>query len=104
MDKKIENIDNKVNSLREAINPYRPEEILTVVRVKDEITILKTKIEQINDMVKREQDNFKNAVAREIDATSKSMYLILIVLIPLVFNFLYTTVWKDFRENKKIKG
>lgn len=104
IEKKLNEIDDRTIALKQAINPYRPEEVLTVVRVKDEVNILKNRIEQIYDMLKREQDNFKNAVAREIDATGKSVYLILIVLIPLVFNFLYTTVWKDFREQKKEKA
>lgn len=101
--KRVNEIDSSIVALRQAINPYRPEEALTIVRVKDEVIMLKNRIDQLYDILKREQDNFRNSVAREMDATSKSVYLILIVLIPLVFNFLYTTVWKDFREGKKEK-
>lgn len=87
-------------SLRQAINPIKPDEILTIARLKDEIVELNKNVSTLNDNLKIRQDNFEDSIKREISTSNNSTTLILVVLIPLVLNFLYT-VWKDFKKPDK---
>lgn len=107
LDLRISKIENELNqqteittSLRQAINPIKPDEILTIARLKDEITELNKNVSTLNDNLKIRQDNFEDSIKREISTSNNSTTLILVVLIPLVLNFLYT-VWKDFKKPEK---
>lgn len=102
IEKKINDIDQQTIALRQAINPIKPEEMLTIARLKDEVIILRKRIDEIYDMQKREQDYFRNAIARELDASGRTTYLIVAILVPLALTFSYT-IWKDRREEKKEK-
>ena len=46
--------------------------------------------------------NFEDYILREKESSNRATNLILVVIIPLVLNFLYT-VWKDFKKGKMIK-
>ncbi len=103
---KIADLSNKINdlntryfALQQAINPLKPEEVLTIVRLKDEIIQLNKILISVNEKLEREQAIFEKSIIRELEKSDKSTILILVILIPLVLNFLYT-VWKDYRENK----
>lgn len=107
LDSRISKIENEfqkqveiTTSLRQAINPIKPEEILTIARLKDEIVELNKNVSTLNDNLKIRQDNFEDSIKREISTSNNSTTLILVVLIPLVLNFLYT-VWKDFKKPDK---
>lgn len=89
-------------SLRQAINPINPDEVLTIARLKDEVTELNKSISSLNENTKVRQQNFEDSIKREISSSNNSTTLILVVLIPLVLNFLYT-VWKDFKKPEKEK-
>lgn len=102
IDDKIKKIDEKTIALRQAINPFKPDEVLTIARLKDEVSIVKNRLEYIYDALKKDQDNFKSSVVREIEASGKSTYLILLVLGSFALNFLYSA-WKDLKEEKKEK-
>lgn len=103
---KLKTLEDNINkqteittSLRQAINPLKPEEVLTIVRLKDQIDELNKILKNLDQNLKDRQQNFEDSIKRELSAYNQSTTLILVVLLPLVINFLYT-VWKDFREFK----
>lgn len=100
---RINQVSDQTLGLRQAINPEDPEEILTIARLTDEFKILKNDIDSIEGALQSQQRVFQESVRREIDASSSSTTLILVVLLPLVLNFLYT-VWKDFRKERSSDG
>lgn len=102
LEQQIANINERTLALRQAINPIKPEEVITIARLRDEIMVLKDKVDKIPDELKKENDNFRIAVLREIDAAGKSTNYIWLVLIPLVLNLMWS-VFKDIREEKKDK-
>lgn len=99
LDDKISNLNNSLNALRQSINPLKPEEVLTIVRLQDEVKFIKESIEETKNKLENDQHNFERAIIRELEASNRSTNLILVVLIPLVSNFLYS-VWRDRREEK----
>ncbi|HFG2075559.1 TPA: hypothetical protein ACGF30_001721 [Vibrio cholerae] len=111
LEAKIENINAQTIGLRQAINPTKPDEILTIARLTDEVKFLKTDLDKIEKNMVAQQKAFQDSILRELKSSNDSTTLILVVLLPLVLNFLYT-VWKDFKvsaqkknsPNKRLKG
>lgn len=100
LDSKINKLAEQNLGLRQAINPLSPDEILTIVRLKDSVNILSSKVDNLEKDINEKQDSFKNSVIRELDSSGKAMNLILVVLIPLVLNLLYSS-WRDRKESKE---
>ncbi|MCI5196711.1 MAG: hypothetical protein D3919_10900 [Candidatus Electrothrix sp. AW5] len=100
IEERIEEVSQQTLALRQAINPLKPEEILTIARLTDQVSLLKNDFEQIEKSLFREMDAFYKSILRELETRNNSTNLILIVLIPLVINFLYT-LWKDIRTKKE---
>lgn len=98
---KIAKINDEIMGLRQAINPLNPDEILTIARLKDSINNLSTNLQKLEVNIAKGQEEFRKSVLRELDASGKAMNLVLIVLIPLVLNLLYS-IWKDRKEIKKV--
>jgi DNA repair exonuclease SbcCD ATPase subunit len=96
---KLEKHDQQIKALRQAINPLRPEEVLTIARLKDAIDLLTTKIVEFEKEIDKKQDTFKSSVLRELDASSKTTNWLFVLLIPLIINLLYS-IWKDRKEGK----
>jgi len=94
---RIEDINEKNIALRQAINPIKPEEILTIARLTDEVKSLEGDFKELKEILSSQQKNFQSSIIREIDSSSQSTSLILVVLLPLVANFLYT-IWKDIKK------
>jgi len=86
-------------ALRQSLNPINPDEVLTIVRMMDEVKSLK---EVQNNFEKRVEENMKsigqNVIYRS-ESSDKTANIILLVLVPIIINFLYT-VWKDYKKDK----
>jgi hypothetical protein len=100
---RLDRVEESTIGLRQAINPLKPEEVITIARLTDKVSDLREDFEQLNKSVERDFDSFSGSVQRELQASSSSTNLILVVLIPLVLNFLYT-VWKDLRSKDEGKS
>jgi len=100
LSEKIIAVENQTIGLRQAINPIKPDEILRIARLKDEVVSLKKNMADLENSITKQQKVFQDSVLREIKSSSDSTTLILVVLLPLVLNFLYT-VWKDLRVASK---
>ena len=94
LNKKIEETDRKTLALRQAINPTKPDEVLTIARLTDAISSIEKETKALREQNKRELEDFKASVLRELDASSKATNLILVVLVPLVLNLIYN-LWRD---------
>ena len=90
-------LKDQVEGLRQSINPINPNEILTIARLKDEVIEIKENFSSYKERVDGQQAEFRDYILREKETSNRSTNLILVVLVPLVINFLYT-VWKDFRK------
>lgn len=99
IEQRIEQVSQQTLALRQAINPIKPDEVLTIARLKDEVSALKIDFEQVEKSLVREMEVFQKSVLREAKASNSATNLILVVLIPLVLNFLYT-LWKDLKAEK----
>ena len=86
--------------LRQAFNPTKPEEVLTIVRLKDEVDELKQHNKDLEDKLKEQQAIFEDSIKRELATTSNSNYWIMVILIPLVLQFAYN-IWKDSKQAKE---
>lgn len=102
VESKIEKVEQSTLALRQAVNPLKPEEVLTIARLTDEIVALKKDYTELKNTTRKDQDSFEQSMLREAKSSNQSTMLILVVLIPLVLNFLYT-VWKDLKETNKEK-
>ena len=100
IDKKITSVGEQTLAVRQAINPLKPDEVLTIARLTDEVKALDKDFGDLKQELSAQQKDFQESVVREIKVSSDSTGLILVVLIPLVLNFLYT-VWKDFRKGRE---
>jgi hypothetical protein len=89
-------------ALKQAIDPINPDEILTIARLKDYLKELDKKIETIDERVIKQQKVFQESVLRELKSYNSSIYIILVVLIPIILNFIYT-IWKDIKESRRPK-
>ena len=96
---RLESHEDKIQALRQAIDPLRPDEVLTIARLKDSIDVLSRKISELEEGVDAKHDTFKSSVIRELDASSKATNWLFIVLIPLVVNLLYS-IWKDRKQSR----
>ncbi|MBU0971014.1 MAG: hypothetical protein KKC20_10230 [Proteobacteria bacterium] len=99
VEKKISKLEEQVTGLRQAIDPLKPEEVLTIARLKDSINTISEKIKNQEKVFEEKQKNFTSSVIRELDASSKATSWLFVVLIPVVLNLLYS-IWRD--KNKKI--
>ncbi|HCE1777954.1 TPA: hypothetical protein NG563_004716 [Vibrio parahaemolyticus] len=99
---KIENVSDQTIGLRQAINPTKPDEVLKIARLTDEVKSLRTELTKIEKNVAAQQKAFQDSIIRELKSSNDSTTLILVVLLPLVLNFLYT-VWKDFKVSAQEK-
>jgi hypothetical protein len=102
LDQRISTVQDQTLGLRQAINPTKPDEVLTIARLTDETKLIKKDLDTFQNTLIAQQKIFQESVLREIGTADRSTNLILIVLVPLVANFLYT-VWKDFRVSKEEK-
>ena len=96
LNKRIDEVDSKTLALRQAINPINPNEIITIARLTDEVKSIRSDFSKVQKQIEGKQQSFESSVLREIKSSSDSTTLILVVLLPLVLNFLYT-LWKDIR-------
>ncbi len=96
----ISKFENQNLALRQAINPINPEEVLTIARLSDEVKDIRDDFNSLKLNIDTKQNEFRDYILREKETSNKATNLILVVLIPLVLNFLYT-VWKDLRKNKE---
>jgi len=90
LENRVKEQDTTILGLRQALNPFKPDEVLTIARIKDEVNKLKDANSSLTNQDLTRQQNFEDSIKRELDNSSKNSYLILAVLIPLVLNFLYT--------------
>ena len=97
MEKRIEAVDNRTYALRQAINPTKPDEILTIARLTDEVKDIREDFVSFQKQLEARHQSFQSSILREIKSSNDSTNLILIVLLPLILNFLYT-IWKDFKS------
>ena len=91
-------LNNQNLAIRQALNPINPEEVLTIARLNDEIKNIHKAFSTFKDNVELKQTEFRDYILREKESTNRATSLILVVLVPLVLNFLYT-VWKDFKKD-----
>ncbi len=97
---RLSSLNLQFEGLRQAINPSNPEEILTIARLKDEIITQKQDLINFKQSILEKQEQFIGYILREKESSNRGNNLIMVVLIPLVLNFLYT-VWKDMKKDKK---
>lgn len=88
--------------LRQSINPENPEEILTIARLGDQIEALQDDFEEFETRTVTRATEFHQSVVREIEASNSATNLIIVALIPLVLNLVYT-IWKDTRRARAVK-
>lgn len=98
LENKVDKISKIQDGLRQAINPMKPDEVLTIVRLKDALTEITKDFSALEENYKLRQQAFEESIRHETSSSNQSTNLILVVLIPLVLNFLYT-VWKDFKKS-----
>ncbi|SHN27242.1 hypothetical protein [Mucilaginibacter sp. OK098] len=99
LEAEIYKLNQSTIGLRQAINPFKPDEVLTIARLKDEVNKIRDQVNGLTSQNATRQQIFEDSVKRELDSADKNTYLVLAVLIPLVLNFLYT-VWKDNKKRK----
>ena len=81
-------------------NLLKPDEVVTIVRLKDELSsIQKDQVELKNELT-REQENFKAIINNKVEAADKSTNLIFVVLLPIVLNFVYQ-VYRDRKDTSR---
>ncbi|EGR0790352.1 hypothetical protein EWS92_22435 [Vibrio vulnificus] len=102
LEAKIKNVSDQTIGLRQAINPTKPDEILKIARLTDEVRVLRSELTKVEKNVVAQQKAFQDSILRELKSSNDSTTLILVVLLPLVLNFLYT-VWKDFKVSAQAK-
>lgn len=98
--KRLDEIDQNHLALRQAINPLKPDEVLTIARLTDEVTALKSEFGDFEKTMSDKHKEFSASILRELKSSNDATNLILVVLIPLLLNFLYT-VWKDFKSERQ---
>lgn len=87
-------------ALRQAINPLKPDEVLTIARLTDEVKALQSDFNGLEKAMSEKHKDFSASILRELKSSNDATNLILVVLIPLLLNFLYT-VWKDFKSERR---
>lgn len=97
LEMEFEHLQEVQQGLRQALNPISPEEVLTIARLNDEVKRLSGSLQRSLDDLAEDQEEFQTAVRREIDASDKTLNLVLVVLVPLVLNLLYS-FWQDRRR------
>jgi len=97
---RLAKVDELTLALRQAINPLNPEEVLTIARLTDEVKSLKAEYSGLEVAIKEKHTEFSNSILRELKSSNDATNLILVVLIPLLLNFLYT-IWKDFKVERR---
>jgi uncharacterized protein (UPF0335 family) len=97
LENRIEAVDNQTLALRQAINPTKPDEVLTIARLTDEIKDIREDFSDVRKQLESQQQSFQSSILRELKSSNDSTTLILVVLVPLILNFLYT-VWKDLKS------
>ncbi len=90
LEKQIKEVDEKTLAVRQAINPLKPDEILTIARLTDTITNLKEDFKDLSTQVKLDQKSFKESMLREMQSSNNIFLAILVVLIPLVGNLIHS--------------
>lgn len=93
-------LESSHQRLKRSLKPTEIEDLLTIPRLQDEVKIIKDKLDDLELELSRRQTSFETSIRAEAKSSNQSTNLILVVLIPLIINFLYT-VWKDLKENKK---
>jgi hypothetical protein len=99
IEKRIDEVDSKTLGLRQAINPIKPDEVLTIARLTDEVKSIRKDFKDLQSQIRVQQQSFESSILREFKSSNDSTTLILVVLVPLILNFLYT-VWKDIKKGK----
>ncbi len=99
---RISKIEEQTKGLREAINPLNPEEVLTIARLNDGLKNIETKQKSLSIDIEGKFESFKTSVIRELDASSKSINWLFLVLIPLVMNLLYS-MWQERKKKNESK-
>jgi hypothetical protein len=97
---RIDELSNDSLALRQAINPVKPEEILTIARLTDEVKSIRSDFTDLEKSIFEKHREFSGSILRELKSSNDATNLILIVLLPLILNFLYT-VWRDLRSERK---
>ena len=99
LENKIDELNKLTLGLRQAINLSNPEEILTIARIKDELVLLKNNISKDTEYLVERQNRLYNATIREIETSNSTTTLFIIVLIPLIANFIYS-VWRNNKQKQ----
>ena len=98
----VNDVKGMTEGLRQAINPSKPEEVLTIARLSDQVRATKQNVERLETDLKEKHIALRGSVARELDATSNATNLIIVALIPLILNLGYS-IWKDRKSFLKEK-
>jgi len=96
----IKAVKSESLAIRQAINPINPEEILTIARLTDEIRSLKKELVEFKDTSIQNQKSFEVQILRELDSSHKWLNLILLLIAPIVLQFLIT-LWSGVTASKK---
>ena len=99
LEKSIEEIKETTLGLRQAVNPMKPNEILTIARLSDKLLSVSEEYKLLKETIAKEQENFRISVLRELDASNRSTNMILVIMVPLVGNFVYS-IWKDRKSDR----
>ncbi|MBY7789802.1 hypothetical protein KW431_04985 [Vibrio fluvialis] len=98
LDAKIDRVSEQTLGLRQAINPTKPDEILKIARLTDEVSSLKNELEDLESKLSSQQKAFQESILRELKSSNDSTTFMLVLLLPLIINFMYT-VWRDIKNN-----
>lgn len=99
-DARIDKLSSDSLALRQAINPLKPEEVLTIARLTDEVKSIKSDFTSLEKSISEKHKEFSGSILRELKSSNDATNLILVVLFPLILNFLYT-VWRDLKTERK---
>lgn len=102
LNQRIFKLEEQTKGLRQAINPLNPEEVLTIARLNDGLKNIELKQNTLTKDIESKFDSFKTSVIRELDASSKSINWLFLVLIPLVMNLLYS-MWQERKKKNESK-
>jgi hypothetical protein len=89
----------QTNALLEAFNPTKPEQVLTIARLKDAVVQIQNDEKNLEDRLKAQQSNFEDSIKRELATSSNSYYWIMFILLPLIIQFFYN-IYKDNRKTE----
>ena len=89
---RIDLLEKQSAALRQAFNSTKPEEVLTIARIADEVRLLRFQINDLASDLSTQQSAFEQSVLREVQSARKSGYWIAGILFSLASGLLMSVL------------